>query len=623
MTDFFLGMLNQSLAASWLVLAVLVVRFLLKKAPKWVPVLLWGLVAIRLLSPFTIESSASLLPDPAPITETVVTEHLSVEQPETLEIQAYNAYDESPRPIERSYSVVEMFSVVWLVGAVGILLYASVRYSRLRRRIATAIPMRDNIYQSEHVTSPFVMGFFCPRIYLPFVLPEQDIVYVVSHEQTHIRRGDHWWKLLGFLLLAVHWMNPLIWLAYQLLCHDIELACDERVIRHLSREQRAGYSQALLSCSVHRSTLTVFPLAFGEVGVKERVKNVLCYKKPAFWTIIVAVCTCAVVAVCFMTSPKTSNIAGVPFGDSYQVEAIVYDAAYYDFSYTLETAPRYALTSNQILQICENQEEGWWIDVGKCSEIELSKERFDDYFQTDEVWNGSSARKLRAENKQAWRVVADDSLSNTIFYNLLLQKNGDVYLTYGYYDRSLLSSVFFETPSIQWVFKLTKQSTPVGGDEKEPDLLDVHDAIPDLDAAITAAVLEHCADDGSEELIDVESHIILEQIELAAAPEKERHKNTVTVYAMVLNLKYRVEDDVLTNIGGRHGATALSFDVDAEGNYILTEYWEPRPGSYCAPDIRQKFPKTVAEQAISTQPYVETQKKECLAKAQAILAQKN
>lgn len=402
-------------------------------------------------------------------------------------------------------------------------------------------------------------------------------------------------------------MNPLMWLTYHLLCQDIEFACDERVIRGLNREQRTGYSQALLSCSVHRSAFVVCPLAFGEVGVKERVRNVLRYQKPAFWMVVAAVCTCVMVAVCFMTSPKASDPIGTPFGEKYQVKAVVYDAPYYNFAYTPETAPRYALTANQILQTSESQGDTVWVDVGKCSEITLFKENFDDYFEMDEGWNGSSASKLRTENKQAWKVVVDDSLSNRIFYDILLQKNGDVYLTYGYYDRSQLSSVFFETPSMCQMFQLVKEGTPIAHKENAQDALHVEtvDSEVALDAAITSAVLAQHADYESDELIAVESHIILEQTEVPAAQGQEKDKSGVTVYIVVLNLRYHADGDTLTEAGGHHGVAALTFDVDAQRNYVLTEYWEPRDGSYLAPDIRQKFPKTIAEQAIDLQPYIE------------------
>ena len=182
-------------------------------------------------------------------------------------------------------------------------LYTLISYWRLQRKVSEAVILRENIFQSENVGSPFVLGIIKPRIYLPYNMDEQDLEHVVAHERAHIRRKDHLWKPLGFLLLTIHWFNPLMWLAYVLLCRDIELACDEKVIQELGNEQRANYSQALVACSVNRRMIAACPLAFGEVGVKERVKSVLNYKKPAFWVIVASVIACVVVAVCFLTNP--------------------------------------------------------------------------------------------------------------------------------------------------------------------------------------------------------------------------------------------------------------------------------------------------------------------------------
>ena len=306
----FLELVNRSIAASWLVLAVLVVRLLLKKAPKWVNVLLWGIVAVRLLCPFTIESTLSLIPS----TQTI---------PMNIEMAASPAIDSGVSAVNRVVNPmitasftphpgasanplqiwIPLAAVIWLFGMAAMLLYTTVSYWRLNRRIGTAIRCRENIYQSENVSSPFVLGIFRPKIYLPFHMNEQELRHVVAHERAHIRRKDHWWKPLGFFLLTVHWFNPALWLAYALLCRDIELACDEKVIKELSSDQRADYTQALVACSVNRRIIAACPLAFGEVSVKDRVKSVMNYKKPAFWMVTVAVLACGIVAVCFLTNP--------------------------------------------------------------------------------------------------------------------------------------------------------------------------------------------------------------------------------------------------------------------------------------------------------------------------------
>lgn len=198
---------------------------------------------------------------------------------------------------------IPVLAGIWLFGIVALFLYSAVSYCRLRRKVCEAVILRDNIYQSENVCSPFVLGIIRPKIYLPYHMDSREVGHVIAHEQTHIRRKDHWWKPLGFLLLTIHWFNPLMWLSYVLLCRDIELACDEKVIGKMGNAQRADYTQALVACSVDRRLIAACPLAFGEIGVKERVKSVMNYKKPAFWIVLASVIVCAVIAVCFLTNP--------------------------------------------------------------------------------------------------------------------------------------------------------------------------------------------------------------------------------------------------------------------------------------------------------------------------------
>lgn len=320
MSEFFLKILNMSIAAGWAVLAVLIIRLLLKKAPKCIAVLLWGIVAIRLICPFSIESALSLIPS----AETVSPGIMMARSPKIdsgipLINSAVNPIIGeifTPEPVTSINPLqiwIPVLSVFWLAGIGFLLLYTLVSYLRLRRRIRTAVLLRDNIYQCETVASPFVLGFIKPKIYLPFEIGNQDMDYVIAHEKAHIRRKDHLWKPIGFLLLTVHWFNPLIWLGYILLCRDIEVACDEKVVRKLQNEQRADYSQALLNCSVSRRMVAACPLAFGEVGVKERVKGVLNYKKPAFWLIVLAVVVLIIMSVCLLTNP----IQQVELGNEY------------------------------------------------------------------------------------------------------------------------------------------------------------------------------------------------------------------------------------------------------------------------------------------------------------------
>ena len=313
MSEVFLKILNMSISASWLVLAVLLLRLALKNAPKWVRVLLWGLVAVRLVFPFSIESALSLIPSAQTVrpeimmdwTPTISTGIRSLDNVVNPIITQTFAPDplSSANPLQ---ILIPVASIVWLTGIAIMLTYTAISYILLRRKVATAILLQNRIYQSENVPSPFVLGILKPKIYLPFQLGGQSLEHVIAHEMSHIRRKDHWWKPIGFLLLALHWFNPLMWVGYILLCRDIELACDEKVIKELDNENRASYTEALVTCSIHRRSIAACPLAFGEVGVKERVKSVMNYKKPAFWIVVVAIVSCIVVAVCFLTNPKTS-----------------------------------------------------------------------------------------------------------------------------------------------------------------------------------------------------------------------------------------------------------------------------------------------------------------------------
>ena len=312
MAAVFLKLLNLSISASWLVLAVLVLRLISKRSPKWMNVLLWGIVALRLTLPFSIESALSLIPS----AETVSPAAVQFAPAPTI-TSGVSVIDNAVNPsLSEHFAAVPTASVnplyvwteiagwVWLIGLGAMLLYALVSYLRLRRRVSVSLPVQDHIYLCDAISSPFILGVVKPHIYLPSGLDEVQRQNLLSHERAHLARRDHWWKPLGFALLAVYWFNPVLWLAYTLLCRDIELACDERVIRTMDESAVKTYSTVLLACSMPRKAVITCPLAFGEVGVKERVRNALHYKKPAFWVVAASVAVCVVVAVCFLTDPE-------------------------------------------------------------------------------------------------------------------------------------------------------------------------------------------------------------------------------------------------------------------------------------------------------------------------------
>lgn len=313
----FIQLFNRSVSAGWLILAVIVLRLFMRKAPRWICCVLWAMVAVRLVCPVSLESVFSLVPSAETISyegETMpeitsgvpfVDDALNPMIENTI-----NGFVDRPiqnvttPPVSPLINWIHVTGIVWTAGLAALLAAAIAGYLRVRRTLREAVLWQDNIWFCDHVKSPFILGIFRPGIYLPSDIGQEQMDYVLAHEQAHLRRKDHLWKALGYLLLAVYWFQPLVWVAFILLCRDIEVACDEKVIRNLDMGERKAYSRALLSCSRQRRMVIAYPLAFGEVGVKERVRSVLHYKRPAFWAAGAAIVVCAVVAVCFLTNPE-------------------------------------------------------------------------------------------------------------------------------------------------------------------------------------------------------------------------------------------------------------------------------------------------------------------------------
>ena len=354
----FLNLLNMSITASWLILAVLGIRLLFRRIPKWITCLLWGVVAIRLIFPFSIESVFSLQPSAEPIrTSTMVEGELipyvpSVDSnigvventinPALAETFAYQE-TQSVAPLQ---IVTEIAGGLWLCGMVVLLILALVSMIKLRLCVREAVLYRENIYICDAVKSPFILGIIRPRIYLSSSLSEEEMAYIIAHESAHLKRKDHLWKPFGYLLLCIYWFNPLCWVAYIMLCKDIELACDEKVIRDMDFEDKKKYSRVLLSCATQRRLVMMCPLAFGEVGVKDRVKLVLNYKKPSFWIVLISMAACVVVAICFLTEPKSDfSIADYKAISYREYQKLTgYDAEFYHALYYIGELPKTELS---------------------------------------------------------------------------------------------------------------------------------------------------------------------------------------------------------------------------------------------------------------------------------------
>lgn len=311
MSVVFLKLFNMSITAGWLILFILLFRVVLKKAPSWTKCLLWGFVGLRLVLPFSIESILSLVPS----AETIPQSNMLSTVPPEID-SGFATINQAINPvITETYneygnqfpSLISVFSVIWIIGLAIMLIYGVISYSTLYVKVRVSIKYKENIYLCDNIDSPFIFGIVKPKIYIPSGYSDEQMEYIIAHEKSHLKRKDHWWKPIGFALLSVYWFNPLIWIAYVLLCRDIELACDEKVIKDMEKADIKGYSETLFNCSSTHRRVLVCPLAFGEISVKGRVKAMLNYKKPAFWVVAVAVTSCVIVAICFLTNPQKSE----------------------------------------------------------------------------------------------------------------------------------------------------------------------------------------------------------------------------------------------------------------------------------------------------------------------------
>lgn len=318
MGEIFLKALNMSITANWMVLAVIAVTLIFKRIPKWINCLLWGLAGLRLILPFSFESIFSLAPSADALDESIlISQTPSIDSGIPIINQTVNpALSQGFAPDNTASSApmqIFMFilSVVWLAGIAAMLIYGAVSYIKIKRKTSESINLKDNIYYCDNIDTPFILGIIKPKIYIPSGMDESYIDYIISHESAHLKRKDHIWKPLGFLILSFYWFNPVLWAAYILLCRDIEKACDEKVIKNMDAEDKKCYSEAIVASSTHRRMIMARPLAFGEVGVKARIKNMSSYKKPTLWIIIAAVILSVILSVCFLTNPKTTKLQNI------------------------------------------------------------------------------------------------------------------------------------------------------------------------------------------------------------------------------------------------------------------------------------------------------------------------
>ncbi len=583
----FISVINTSIAATWLILAVLLVRMVFRRTPRWTMCLLWGMAGLRLVLPFSLRSIFSLVPSAHTLPETI--EYDAVPQIQS----GVSVLNDSVNPIlsehfaatpQNSANPIQILlgvgGVIWSLGMLAMVLYLVVSSVVLRCRVHTATRLRDNIFCSEKVTSPFVMGIFRPRIYLPYALEGDVLESVVAHEQAHLRRGDHLAKPAAFLVLTLHWFNPLVWLGYILLCRDIELACDQRVIKDLAPEKRKAYSRALVCVGSGMHAAAACPLAFGEVGVGERVKQVLSYKKPALWVIIAAAAVCTLIALCFLTDPphRPEDI----FGRQLIEEKCIYHSPL--LSSLSSPSRRYAVTADGRLVVIDAQETQ---NKGRLTEVSLTQGSFDNCFfewpdvVAQEVWQDDiTPAILRRENHRAWSVI-----SGSERYTLLLQKDGSVYMASGVYLQSDPEAAEYTR-----VFLLMEDNNA------PPD---------DLDVALNEAAISRNKGGYLSGEFQCAAHTVLETECKPLSDDTTR----LTAYAIMLYEEYSMSDGVPVAVSGSNCPVAVTFDITSAGEYTLVEYWEPDDGTLYAPSLREKFPSGVSW---DTQPGHESRRAECL-----------
>lgn len=573
--DLFLDLLNLSISATWLILAVVLLRFVFKKAPKWVNCLLWGIVGLRLVFPFSVESIFSLIPS----AETVPPDIVYDAEPQINSgIPAFNSVVNpvitetfAPDPVT-SVNPLQVVAIIasylWVIGLAVMIIYALVSFLKLKHKMRTATLFRDNIFQSENVQSPFVLGFFRPKIYLSYDMKPREMFLVVSHEKAHIKRKDHFIKPLAYLVLCVYWFNPAVWLAYILLCRDIEMACDEKVIKEMDGDSRKDYSEALLSCSVNRRSIAACPLAFGEVGVKDRIKGVMNYKKPAFWVIIIAAVCCVVTAVCFLTNPPEEKEVEL-FGANYDGGTVVY--AHMDASY-LSGVDGYEIGKNgELWSIKDNQKRTYYgmlekTDFTKSDLLQRVESSLELFFEIGKI---TEAYELDNGVRDS---ESETDYSRRIFF---VTDDGRIYHTAIFRDEEMLTE--------ETVMTLLEHKITVTLEEK----------MQALDTALADAIIENNknsyyianAIENKQELdiaLSLESHEIIHTV-------KDDEEKTLTAYAATLYEEYIKSDGIVTKVAAGASPVRVVFDIVDEGVYELKSYFEPNPSETYPEDMEKAF----------------------------------
>lgn len=608
----FLKLLNISITASWLVLAVMIFRMVFRKAPKALRVVVWALVGIRLICPFSFESVWSLVPSAqtipenigymqAPVIHSGVAILNSAVNPILQESFAPKPW-ESANPLQ---IVSFIASNLWVLGIVVMILYAGISYWKLQRKVKEAIPVQNPIYLCEGLASPFILGIWKPRIYLPANLSEEEKTYVIAHENAHLARRDHWWKPLGFLLLTIYWFNPVLWIAYILLCRDIELACDEKVIQELGMASKKPYSTALLSCSASRKSVAACPLAFGEVNVKNRIQSVLHYKKPAFWLMLLAVVIAGAIAVGFLTDPITTKIDNIVEEKGFEI--VNQDKYSFPATIPVDILTEAAFTSegqtfkkDEII-VFATETTNMYLE-----EVMLSHES-DEFvymlfnFSYHDLDKNSSVILPYEKSEKGYTGVFDlesEAVTDGAYWYdhaVSLRGTGPSEMVAIYAKVDMLRQAEDEIV-VQFVASKLQYQKSSGFSIGQNVSVD-----ESLKVFLNKCVVEHCESEYSEgnyRFVDVE---ILDAVV---------NENETTVYAWALYEEYSYDNGEILSESGAHFPVAISVEKVSD-YYELIEFWQPEDGNRYAASIKEKFPHKLHAKAIDSGRYIEKQMEKC------------
>jgi len=609
MSELFLTVLAMSLTASYVILIVILARQFLKKAPKVISYALWSVVAFRLVFPFSFESVFSLLPRKAnafPITKDIV---LQPSPQIDNGLEAVDAFVSRPLPAPAVGAsgnplqvYVELGAYVWILGLAVLLIYSLISVWRLKRRLQSAQAIGPNIYQAEKLQTPFVLGFLRPKIYLPVGLNAAERGYILLHEQTHIRRKDHIVKIFAFLVLAIHWFNPLVWIAFRLMSTDMELSCDEKVLKSVNADIKKSYANSLLSFAAGRYSLNGGPLAFGEGNVKRRIINVLNYKKPKFWVILLAIAFVLIIGLGLAANPKSAPSFN---GSSYYVEEILYQAPMYSFNYTIGHTPEYCISSDYVLFGKPAAGKDWEI-LGNLNRYEIGRSELYTLFNSLSDY----VREALEQTELIYR--ADTKDDNKTFYLVMQLKNGDVLLAVGYdYDK-------WDFRHIRWLFKLERigeedeeaaemnsvaQGSSDGNSESSgKDLLQAMNEseiaeLVEKNLAIRQEVIlpdfQYEGNDPIEKLVYA-TEIAMNSQPLGGftivAPKifgSYEEGDLLKVFVTTYSATYKLYGNELEQVGGSIVPSAITYKKDSNGNYLLEKYEQAKDGAYWLPSIKE------------------------------------